>query len=803
MNRFDQLERENRELRERLARLSQASRRINESLDLDAVLQHALDAACALTGARYGVLTLLDEAGRIEAVLSSAMTAEEARRIWDTPDGLRIFEYLNALAEPLRIPDLLGRLRSLGLPEFQPPASVGGVLSFLAAPVFHRGERVGNIFVADREDGDEFTPEDESTLVMFASQAALVIANARRYREEQQAKNNLETLIHTSPVGVVVFDVHTGAPVSMNREVERLLNGLRRPGESPDRPPEGLTVRRADGSEISITALPMTDSLRVAEMLRAEEVTLSVPDGRSVSVLVNSTPILTDDGAVASFIATLQDLTPLKELDRLRADFFATASRELAVPLSSIKGSAATVLSAPSALEPAEFVQFFTIVDRQADRMHELIRGLVDVAQIKTGTLSLDPTPTEVASLTDEAGRVFAAAGGRHSLDINLPEDLPWVMADSGRIVQVLGHLLADAARHSFDDSRIRVTAEREGSVYVAVSVSHESRGVAADLRPHLVTTSARVAGGDQGSDAGGSDLSLALCRGIVEAHGGRLKAEDDGPGQGARFTFTLPAVEAGALPGPLDPAHSAARLRAASPEPVRVLAVDEDPQTLRYVRTVLSTAGYAPIVTGDPTDVPRLMAEAEPHLVLLDPGLSGGAGIELMQALPEMSDVPVILLSVDSEDDVIASAFDIGAADYVVKPFSPAELAARIRVALRRWAETGRAARSQSYVLGDLTIDYRERRVTVAGHGVALTATEFNVLQHLAMAAGQVLTHDQLLHGVWSPGRTGEPWLVRNVVKRLRQKLGDDADDPTYIFTMPRVGYRMPKGQAPNDTMS
>ena len=137
-----------------------------------------------------------------------------------------------------------------------------------------------------------------------------------------------------------------------------------------------------------------------------------------------------------------------------------------------------------------------------------------------------------------------------------------------------------------------------------------------------------------------------------------------------------------------------------------------------------------------------------------------------------------------------------MGAADYVVKPFSPTELAARIRAALRKRAAPGWAGPPGPYSLGDLSIDYAERRVTLAGRPVQVTATEYELLYRLSAAAGRVLTHDQLLQAVWGPERTGEPGLVRNVVKRLRRKLRDDADNPTYVFTEPRVGYRMAKGE-------
>ena len=793
MSRVDELERENRALRDRLSRLSEASLRINESLELDAVLQGVLDSARSLTGGRYGVMTLVEDGERIQDFLSSGMTEVEARRIWDTPDGMRIFEYLGGLSEPLRIPDLLGQLKALGLPEFLPPESVENVLSFLAAPVLHRGERVGHIFVADKEEGDEFLPEDEETLVMFASQAALVIANARRYRDELRARNDLETLINTSPVGVVVFDARTGSPVSFNRESRRLVDVLRDPDQTPEQLLDVITVRRADGTEFPLDELPLGQVLSEAEAVRAEEIVMRAPDGRSVRVLINATPIHADDGEVESFVVTLQDMAPLEDLERLRAEFLAMVSHELRMPLTSIKGSAATVLNGPASVERAEIVQFFRIIDLQADRMHDLIGGLLDVARIETGTLSVEPSPTDVRSLLEEARKAFASAGGRHGIEIDLPADLPWVIADGGRIVQVLGNLLSNAGRHSPEGAPIRVGARRE-EAHVAISVTDEGRGVPADLLPHLFRKFSPTDGGDRGSGGVQSGLGLAICKGIVEAHGGRIWAESGGPGLGTRFTFTLPSVEVGAV---VELTPPAVQFRPSPAEQVPILAVDDDPQTLRYVRDALSKAGYAPIVTGDPREVPRLMEERQPHLVLLDMLLPGSDGIEVMNTVMETADVPVIFLSVYGDEDVIARAIDMGAADYVVKPFSPTELAARIRAALRGRSAPGWAAPPPPYSVGELRIDYAERKVTVAERPVQLTATEYEVLHRLSTAPGRVLTHDQLLQWVWGRERKGEPWLVRNVIKRLRRKLGDDAGNPAYIMTEPRVGYRIARDES------
>ena len=131
-----------------------------------------------------------------------------------------------------------------------------------------------------------------------------------------------------------------------------------------------------------------------------------------------------------------------------------------------------------------------------------------------------------------------------------------------------------------------------------------------------------------------------------------------------------------------------------------------------------------------------------------------------------------------------------------MVKPFSHTELAARIRAALRRGQEPSPSEPTVSFSAGELNIDYAQRRVTLAGEPVELTAMEYAVLYQLAVHAPRVVTHSLLIQRVWGPEKVGEGWLLRNVVNRLRRKLGDDASDPRYIVTEPRVGYRMVAGE-------
>ena len=760
--------------RARHSGLAAAMLRIGASLELETVLNEVAASARTLTGARYCAIATIDEKGEPVDFVTSGFTEAEHRAMAEWAEGPKLFEFFRDLEEPLRIADVPAYVRSLG---FSPDLLPWG--TFQGTPMRHRGAHVGNFYLVEKEDGTAFTDADEEVLVLFASQAAAAIAHARAYEEERRARAGLEALVETSPVGVVVFDAESGRPTSLNREARRIVEGLRSPGRPAEELLEVMTCRFADGREIALDEFPLAGLMGSAETVRAEEIELSSPEGRSVRVLVNATPILSGEDAVASLVVTMQDLAPLEELERMRAAFLGMVSHELRAPLTSIKGSTAMVLGEARAFARAEMLQFFRIVDEQAERMSALIGDLLDAGRIEAGTLSVEPKALRVADLVEGARTTFLTGGGVHRVALDLPAELPRVMADRQRVGQVLNNLLGNAARHSPADSPIRIEAMREGA-HVAVAVLDEGRGIAPERLSRLFRKYS-----EDGEEGRGVGLGLAICKGLVEAHGGRIRAESGGPGLGARFTFTLPAVEEAG-----DEAGRSGTPREENGRP-RVLVVDDDPQTLRLVRDALTEAGYDPLVTGEHEGLGQVLAKEKPALVLLDFMLPGTDGVELMGRVPGLSDVPVIFISGYGRDETVARALEAGAEDYVVKPFSPTELVARVRAALRRRAEPA------PFVLGELAIDYDRRRVSVGGRVVEFTATEYDLLRALSLEAGRVCDYDTLLRRVWG-GRGGDKRSLRAYVRRLRAKLGDDATNPAWIFNVRGVGYHMPRPGEP-----
>ena len=790
----DALKRENEALRVRFARMSEVNRRIAEIWDPDAVLQEIVHGARSLTDARYGAVGVFDGSGQIGEFITSGITPEQRRLLGSLPKGLGLLGYLNEIQEPLRLADLTQHSRSVGFPENHPPMK-----SFLGVPVRHLDRPLGNIYLTEKEGDQEFSEDDEEILVMFASQAAVAIVNALRHRDEQRAKDEAETerrrlaaLVESSPVGVLVVDAKTRTFASVNKEAERILGVSPEPGSTLVRYHEVAIYRRADGEKYEGQERPLARALDRGEVVRAEEILFDLPDGRKVTTLINATPIYSDDGEIVSAVAVIQDMTPLEEVERLRREFLAMVSHELRTPLTMIKGCTGVVLGSSSPPTNSEMLQYFRMIDEQSDYLRDLVNNLLDMTQIEAGALSVTLEPTDVETIVDEARMAFVRQGQRNPVEVGLSPNLPQISADRKRIVQVLNNLLSNASKYSGETSTIRVSATRS-EIYVAFSVTDEGRGIPADQLPSLFRKFSRIENGGHKQRIAGEGLGLAICKGIVEAHGGRIWAESGGEGEGTRITFMIP--EAAAVQ---EPSVDSQAVR--SSDAKKILAVDDEHQVLRLLRSMLDDQGYTTFGTGNADEMMHLLEMEQPHLVLLDLMLPGISGFELMGRVREVSDVPVIFLSANDEEENVVKALDMGADDYIVKPFSLTELIARVEASLRKRGAIGTATR-QPYRLGEFAINYADRTVTIADCRVPLSATEYKLLFELSISAGRVMTHDQILQRVWGLGYSGDVQLLRATVRNLRSKLGDSAHNPSYIFTELRVGYRMPKGETPGRT--
>ena len=231
-----------------------------------------------------------------------------------------------------------------------------------------------------------------------------------------------------------------------------------------------------------------------------------------------------------------------------------------------------------------------------------------------------------------------------------------------------------------------------------------------------------------------------------------------------------------------------------------RILVVDDEPKLVRLVREVLTAIGFDVMSTGSGENAVEMAALERPDLIVLDIVLSGAMdGYEVTRRVREFSDVPIIMLTAKVREADLLRGFDVGADDYLTKPFSSKELLARVRAVLKRARREPAAPVESEIVCGELRIDLARRHVMVAGKEVQLTPTEYNVLHELASHRNQVLLHEQLLTAVWGTEYRDDLDYLRAYIRYLRQKLEPDPANPKLIVTSPRVGYMLvcPESQA------
>lgn len=221
-----------------------------------------------------------------------------------------------------------------------------------------------------------------------------------------------------------------------------------------------------------------------------------------------------------------------------------------------------------------------------------------------------------------------------------------------------------------------------------------------------------------------------------------------------------------------------------------RALVVDDEAAILRFLKPALEANNYEMNSAATVAEAVKRIAADAPDIVLLDLGLADGDGKDVIRKVREWSDVPIIVLSARDREVEKIDSLDLGADDYVNKPFNVGELMARMRTALRH--RMLRKAETPSLRVGDLEVDSVRRRATRAGAEIKLTPKEFELLSFLARNAGRVVTHRQILAAVWGAAHTEDTQYLRVYIGQLRQKVEHHADDPRVILTEPGIGYRM-----------
>ncbi len=384
-----------------------------------------------------------------------------------------------------------------------------------------------------------------------------------------------------------------------------------------------------------------------------------------------------------------------------------------------------------------------------------------------------------------------------HSLELALPGQLPTILASPRYAERAVNILIEAGVALAGPGSSVRVSIRPQVDD-VLVSLQYAGGGLHSQDLDRLFEPYYRPAS-IPGFQIGGG-LGLTLARSILLAHGGRIWAEHSPASDTTALLATWPLVPTmpEELGGPATTATLVAargRLTIAGERPV-ILVVDSDSRMLRYLRANLEAQRFKPVLAKNTDEMLRLIDLEEPDLLLVDTGSLGSSNAEaedILLKLQGLVPAPVICLVAEYDRLECAHLLDLGAADYMARPLEFEELLARIRVALRtRPATPATLARGSRFQTGELAIDFDARQVLVGEREIALSKTEFKLLRVLAEHAGMVLPHEALLSRVWGVGYSQEVEFVWVYIRRLRKKIEPDPAMPTYIQTVPGVGYRL-----------
>lgn len=455
--------------------------------------------------------------------------------------------------------------------------------ALLAVPVVHRNHVQGVLVCVDARNPAAYGPRELGKAELLASQVAVALDNAYQHALQQQRLEELSALYQFAQSAHTAFS----APEIMRQLLPILrdrLNfascaiwlreestGTLRIAASDGVPgmrvlrPSGLAMRAfASGephAENVQMVVPMVLKRRVVGVvdLEANEAhTWSAIHERLLVALANHAALAVDN---LHLLNEARKVAALRELDRMKTELLGTVSHELRTPLGSIKGYATTLLTHGSRLRKDEQREFLEIIDSEADRLRDLIENLLDLSRLEAGVLRIDRQPVRLGRSAREVVRKVQLTATTHEMCIDWPEDDPIVDADDKRIYQVMQNLVTNAVKYSPDGGRITLSGRSSGRELI-ISVADEGLGIpTAEIdkifdRFHRVQT-------EVSRGIGGTGLGLAICKGLVEAHGGRIWAESGGDGKGSTFRFTLPllaevleAPTVSATPSPSKGAH-------------------------------------------------------------------------------------------------------------------------------------------------------------------------------------------------------------------------------------------------------
>ena len=535
---LERAHREEKQLRAELEQVTGAVMTVSEAVanlprpDVSAVLTTLALQAQALTGAQYAVAGIgMDPEKPFEPWASVGVSPEIIRALGRFPRPVGVLGKVAREGSVIRIADVREHAGFQGLPPGHPELT-----SFLGVPVRYAGQLLGTLYLANKQGAVEFSAEDERKIQMLAARTAVAVQTARLYAGEAEARAWLGTTIDQLPEGVVVLN-RNGSVVAMNRAAIGFSCGEAR-GVDPFGNPVLFDLRSADGAALPFDEYPIVRAVQRGEVTLGRELLACTANGHLMPILVNAAPVYDEHGEIAGATNLVQDITTMKEIERLREEWSAVVAHDLRQPILSISLAVQTLLDDSGLTERER--HDLELIQRSAAWLTRMVSDLSNASLLETGRLPLERRAVDLVSLIQGVVNEFRNTATDLRIDI-ASEGMQSVWVDPDRIRQVLENLISNAAKYGRPDSRIRVKSVARDR-FVDVTVTNRGVGIPPEELPTLFDRFRRATRA-HAEGIPGLGLGLYIAKGVVEAHGGRMWAES-APNDATSFHFTLPRAQ-------------------------------------------------------------------------------------------------------------------------------------------------------------------------------------------------------------------------------------------------------------------
>ena len=448
--------------------------------------------------------------------------ADQMAKLGRPPRPLGLLALVGASERAVRVADIRRHPQFRGLPPHHPE-----ITSFLGVSIRSRGRTLGHLYLGNKRGALEFTPADERAIERLAARAATIVETAYRYQAEGTERSWLQAVIDQMPEGVVLTDA-IGATNLTNQSMRTFTNS------------HGYELCTPDGNLVPLEEHPMIRALVDLVTTKQRELALRHPDGRLVPMLVSAAPVVDRQGKLSGVVTIFQDITTLKDIERLREEWSSVVAHDLRQPVNVISIDTESLERLLNRGRTSEFPKVLTRIRESTKRLNRLIEDLLDVSLIEAKRLTVHCSKADLAGLLDVSVDRLSLLAPGHRVRLRKLVDSALVMIDSTRIEQVLDNLVSNAAKYGELGADITVELMRDDAEFEVAVISRGPGIPPVDL----ARVFQRFGRSERERRRGvpGLGLGLYICKGLIEAHGGRIWAESI-PGRTTTFRFTIPAA--------------------------------------------------------------------------------------------------------------------------------------------------------------------------------------------------------------------------------------------------------------------